>query len=192
MRIYIPGSGSSLWHSLSADRFRPAWAPVAAAWRRGRLFGHIAWYARHHLGRWLRGRAACLHRVSCAASGMCAPSAVLQPPLPSLPLLSGIFVDATIWVLLRAFTGFSMAGAFMVIESWLNERASNETRGKIFGMYMMVNYGATMTGQMLVAAGRCALRSPVDDLRASSAWRLFQPQSPPPSAPNRSPKSSSI
>ncbi|ENR04445.1 hypothetical protein C090_00478 [Brucella melitensis F8/01-155] len=70
-----------------------------------------------------------------------------------IALLSGIFVDATIWVLLRAFTGFSMAGAFMVIESWLNERASNETRGKIFGMYMMVNYGATMTGQMLVAAG---------------------------------------
>lgn len=70
-----------------------------------------------------------------------------------IALLSGIFVDATIWVILRAFTGFSMAGAFMVIESWLNERATNESRGKIFGMYMMVNYGATMSGQMLVAAG---------------------------------------
>ncbi len=70
-----------------------------------------------------------------------------------IALLSGVFVDATIWVILRTFTGFSMAGAFMVIESWLNERATNESRGKIFGMYMMVNYGATMTGQMLVAAG---------------------------------------
>ncbi|AEW17110.1 hypothetical protein P053_02704 [Brucella abortus 01-4165] len=109
-----------------------------------------------------------------------------------IALLSGIFVDATIWVLLRAFTGFSMAGAFMVIESWLNERASNETRGKIFGMYMMVNYGATMTGQMLVAAGDVRSDHLFMICGASSAWRLFQPQSPPPSAPNRSPKSSSI
>src|SRR5690606_6560150 len=68
-------------------------------------------------------------------------------------LLSGIFVDATIWVILRAFTGFSMAGAFMAIESWLNERATNASPGTSFGMYMLVNYGATMTGQMLVAAG---------------------------------------
>lgn len=70
-----------------------------------------------------------------------------------IALLSGIFIDATSWVILRAFTGFAMAGAFMVIESWLNERATNESRGKIFGLYMMVNYGAVVTGQMLVAAG---------------------------------------
>lgn len=70
-----------------------------------------------------------------------------------IALLSGVFVDVTTWIVLRTFTGFSMAGAFMVIESWLNERASNESRGKIFGMYMMVNYGATVSGQMLVASG---------------------------------------
>ncbi len=70
-----------------------------------------------------------------------------------IALLSGVFVDATAWVVLRAFTGFSMAGAYMIIESWLNERAGNEARGKVFGLYMMVNYGGTMAGQMLVAAG---------------------------------------
>ncbi|PWL16850.1 MFS transporter [Falsochrobactrum shanghaiense] len=70
-----------------------------------------------------------------------------------IALLSGIYIDATAWIVLRAFTGFSMAGAFMVIESWLNERATNESRGRIFGLYMMVNYGATMSGQMLVATG---------------------------------------
>nr|WP_272906714.1 MFS transporter [Pseudochrobactrum asaccharolyticum] len=68
-------------------------------------------------------------------------------------LLTGLMVDATIWVFLRAITGFAMAGIFMVIESWLNEKATNETRGKIFGLYMMVNYGAVMTGQMLVITG---------------------------------------
>lgn len=68
-------------------------------------------------------------------------------------LLTGLMVDASIWVVLRAITGFAMAGIFMVIESWLNEKATNETRGKIFGLYMMVNYGAVMTGQMLVITG---------------------------------------
>lgn len=68
-------------------------------------------------------------------------------------LLTGLMVDATIWIALRAITGFAMAGIFMVIESWLNEKATNETRGKIFGLYMMVNYGAVMTGQMLVTTG---------------------------------------
>ncbi|OYR21123.1 MFS transporter [Brucella thiophenivorans] len=70
-----------------------------------------------------------------------------------IALLSGIYIDAMMWIILRTFTGFSMAGAFMVIESWLNERATNESRGKIFGLYMMVNYGATMSGQMMVANG---------------------------------------
>ncbi|NKB83387.1 MFS transporter [Brucella grignonensis] len=70
-----------------------------------------------------------------------------------IALLSGIYIDVISWIILRTFTGFSMAGAFMVIESWLNERATNESRGKIFGLYMMVNYGATMSGQMMVANG---------------------------------------
>ncbi|GGA95702.1 MFS transporter [Brucella endophytica] len=70
-----------------------------------------------------------------------------------IALMSGLFVDSVIWIGLRVFTGFAMAGAFMVIESWLNERATNETRGRIFGLYMMVNYGAVMSGQMMVAGG---------------------------------------
>jgi MFS family permease len=41
----------------------------------------------------------------------------------------------------------------MVIESWLNERATNENRGSIFGLYMLVTYGALMVGQMIVATG---------------------------------------
>ena len=55
--------------------------------------------------------------------------------------------------MLRAFTGFTMAGAFMVIESWLNEKATNENRGTVFGLYMMVTYASIMAGQMIVAAG---------------------------------------
>ena len=53
-------------------------------------------------------------------------------------------------VVLRAFTGFTMAGCFMIIESWLNERATNENRGTVFGLYMMVTYASIMAGQMIV------------------------------------------
>lgn len=68
-------------------------------------------------------------------------------------LLTGLIVNEFVWILLRAFTGFVMAGAFMVIESWLNERATNENRGTVFGLYMMVTYASIMAGQMMVAGG---------------------------------------
>ena len=70
-----------------------------------------------------------------------------------IALLTGLIVEERVWIALRAFTGFAMAGAFMVIESWLNERATNENRGTVFGLYMMVTYASIMTGQMIVAGG---------------------------------------
>lgn len=68
-------------------------------------------------------------------------------------LLTGLLINEFAWVVLRAFTGFTMAGAFMVIESWLNEKSTNENRGTVFGLYMMVTYASIMAGQMIVAAG---------------------------------------
>ncbi|MCO5071600.1 MAG: MFS transporter [Rhizobiaceae bacterium] len=70
-----------------------------------------------------------------------------------IALLTGLIIGETVWIVLRAFTGFTMAGAFMVIESWLNEKSTNENRGTVFGLYMMVTYASIMVGQMIVAAG---------------------------------------
>lgn len=70
-----------------------------------------------------------------------------------IALLTGLMINEVVWIVLRAFTGFTMAGAFMVIESWLNEKATNENRGTVFGLYMMVTYASIMGGQMIVAAG---------------------------------------
>ena len=70
-----------------------------------------------------------------------------------IALLTGLVIDQYVWIVLRAFTGFTMAGSFMVIESWLNEKATNENRGTVFGLYMMVTYASIMAGQMIVAAG---------------------------------------
>src|SRR5690554_4608663 len=60
----------------------------------------------------------------------------------TIALLTGIVVEINTWIILRAFTGFSMAGAYMVIESWLNERSTNETRGTTFALYMIVTNSA--------------------------------------------------
>jgi len=38
-----------------------------------------------------------------------------------IALLTGLLISGPIWIALRMGTGFTMAGAFMVIESWLNE-----------------------------------------------------------------------
>jgi MFS family permease len=54
---------------------------------------------------------------------------------------------------LRALTGFAMAGSYMVIESWLNERATNTNRGQIFGLYMVVNFGSITVGQLMIGLG---------------------------------------
>jgi MFS family permease len=68
-------------------------------------------------------------------------------------LANGIFVVAPFWIVMRVATGFAMAGCVMIIESWLNERSTNENRGTVFAVYMMVTYGAITAGQMLVATG---------------------------------------
>lgn len=54
------------------------------------------------------------------------------------------------WIVLRGVTGLCLAGLYLVVESWLNDRASNETRGLVLSAYVVVNYGAITCGQALV------------------------------------------
>ena len=70
-----------------------------------------------------------------------------------IALLSGLVVDPLPWLAMRCFTGYVMAGSFMVLESWLNDKSTNETRGLIFGLYLMITYVGITLGQMSVAIG---------------------------------------
>ena len=63
-------------------------------------------------------------------------------------LLNGLILEPVTWILVRGLAGFALAGAYMVIESWLNERVTNETRGLVFSIYMVVTMAAMMTGQL--------------------------------------------
>jgi MFS family permease len=66
-------------------------------------------------------------------------------------LATGIVVDPNFWILSRAVTGFSSAATAMIIESWLNERATNESRGMIFSFYISITLLGVVGGQMTVA-----------------------------------------
>ncbi len=63
-----------------------------------------------------------------------------------------IILDPVAWTIFRAISGFCFAGIYMVIESWLNERASNETRGQVLAAYMFVNLMSLTAGQFLISA----------------------------------------
>ncbi len=68
-------------------------------------------------------------------------------------LLNLLIITPLAWIVLRALSGFCFAGAMMIMESWLNERATNESRGTVFAVYMTINLGASTVGQLLIAAG---------------------------------------
>lgn len=65
-------------------------------------------------------------------------------------LLHGVFVDALSWAAMRLVGGFCIAGTFVVVESWLNGLATNTTRGRLLGYYMLVIFGALGGGQLLL------------------------------------------
>lgn len=54
------------------------------------------------------------------------------------------------WGLLRVVTGFCSAGLFAAIESWINERSSNELRGRVLSLYMVTTYASFGTSQLMV------------------------------------------
>jgi MFS family permease len=54
------------------------------------------------------------------------------------------------WSALRLVTGFALAGFFLVLESWLNDGATNDTRGLVMSAYVTINYIAVVAGQLLI------------------------------------------
>jgi len=67
-------------------------------------------------------------RVFAGLSALAAATAL------SYSLLANPFM----WGVLRFVFGLCMSGLYVTMESWLNERASNETRGRLLATYMIV------------------------------------------------------
>ena len=65
-------------------------------------------------------------------------------------LVHALFVDPIVWTLARFLTGFSMIGILIIVESWLNDRATNKTRGKVLSLYMFFTFFAFTIGNLLL------------------------------------------
>ena len=65
-------------------------------------------------------------------------------------LIHAVFVNPFVWTLGRFLTGFSIVGIFIVVESWLNDRANNRTRGKVLSTYMFITMMGLATGILLL------------------------------------------
>lgn len=63
-----------------------------------------------------------------------------------------LFTNPLLWSGLRLIDGFCVAGVFVCLESWLNERADAATRGSILAAYMVALYCGQAVGQLLLGA----------------------------------------
>ena len=57
------------------------------------------------------------------------------------------------WALMRVIIGFGFAGIYITAESWLNNTATNETRGQALSLYMIVQMLGIVASQALLAMG---------------------------------------
>jgi len=65
-------------------------------------------------------------------------------------LIHAVFVNPIIWTIARLITGFSIVSIFIVMESWLNDRANNRTRGQLLSIYMFVTLIGLSFGTLLL------------------------------------------
>jgi MFS family permease len=68
----------------------------------------------------------------------------------AVPILHLLVLHPIAWWILRAMTGFCLAGLYLVIESWLNERSTNETRGTVLSVYTIIQLTVITLGQLMI------------------------------------------
>ncbi len=72
--------------------------------------------------------------------------------LIAFPLLA----EPWAWTVLRLILGFCMSGVYVTAESWLNDAATNETRGKVLSAYMIAQTLGIIGAQYLLTLGDAA------------------------------------
>ncbi len=72
--------------------------------------------------------------------------------LIAFPLLT----EPWAWTILRILIGFCMSGIYVAAESWLNNAATNDTRGKVLSAYMIAQTLGIIGAQGLLTLGDAA------------------------------------
>ncbi|HET7409363.1 MAG TPA: MFS transporter [Paracoccaceae bacterium] len=80
-------------------------------------------------------------RAFAAAAALGAIGVILHPVVQG-PL---------VWAGLRFLSGISIAGAYTAVESWLQAKIESRTRGRVFGIYRLVDLSGAICAQSLIA-----------------------------------------
>jgi MFS family permease len=76
--------------------------------------------------------------------------AALASIVSTAVLLIPLWIDPLFWFSMRFVAGVCTSGLYIVAESWLNDAASNKSRGKLLSVYMTLTFGAMGCGQLLL------------------------------------------
>jgi MFS family permease len=76
--------------------------------------------------------------------------AAMTAAASAVPLLHALWVETWLWWVLRFITGYCFAVLYVVIESWLNEQATNENRGAVFSAYTLITLTVLAVGQQML------------------------------------------
>jgi MFS family permease len=76
--------------------------------------------------------------------------AVLATSYSALVLVFPMLSAFVGWLLLRFLVGAAISGLYMIIESWLNERATGENRGTLLSIYTVINLLMMTVGQQML------------------------------------------
>lgn len=76
--------------------------------------------------------------------------AALASLISAVLILYPTFADPIAWTLGRVLIGFCFSGVYVTAESWLNNSATNQTRGKALSLYMITQMAGIVSAQGLL------------------------------------------
>ncbi|RBI83220.1 MFS transporter [Rhodosalinus halophilus] len=74
----------------------------------------------------------------------------LASMVSAVVILFPVFTDPWLWAIGRLVIGFCFSGVYVTAESWLNNTATNETRGQTLSVYVLVQVVGLIAGQALL------------------------------------------
>jgi MFS family permease len=79
--------------------------------------------------------------------------AALGSTISAVLVMYPTLVEPWAWTIGRVIIGFCFCGVYVTAESWLNNAATNENRGKALSLYMIVQMAGIVTAQYIVVLG---------------------------------------
>ena len=76
--------------------------------------------------------------------------AALGSLISAILVIYPVYPDWLVWTLLRVLAGFCFSGIYITAESWINNTASNDTRGQALSAYMIVQMLGIIASQVIL------------------------------------------